>query len=194
MRSKDGRWALAALAAWLGAGVVFGMRSPDFGHLRHPVALLGAIGEPGAPAFNLVGFVLPGLLLAWLAWRWRGAASSAGWRVRLGLQLLLLSALGLVAQGLLPLDPTDLDATASRLHALAWSAWWIAFAAGGLLAGVGVGGRAGLVLVLAVVLLAVGGTSLLPAPLAQRLAFAGWFGWWLWAARLREAAVSRAGA
>ena len=174
--------ALAACVLFVAACALFGALSPDFGQLRHPVALLGAQDEPNALAFNLIGFVAPGLLLAWLAWRWRGARGDGGWRLRIGLQLLLLSALAFAAQGLLPLDPTDLLAPASRAHAAAWSAWWIAFVAGALLAGRGVGGRGGLALALLVPLLALAGSLLMPAPLAQGLAFAGWFGWWLWAA------------
>lgn len=173
--------ATAAFVLFAAACAVFGGLSPDFGHLRHPLSLLGALGEPNAAAFNLSAFIVPGLLLAWLAWRWRGALEAGSWRARIGLQLLLLAALAFAAQGALPLDPTDLAAPASRLHAAAWSAWWIAFAAGALVAGVGgAGGRA---LAGVVLLLALAGASVLPAPLVQRLAFAGWFGWWLWAAR-----------
>lgn len=178
---------LAAFVLFVGAVAVFGAWSPDFGHLRHPVALLGAIGEPNARAFNLLGFVVPGLALAWLAWRWRGERAADGWRVRLGLQLLLLSALAFVAQGLLPLDPTDLLAPASRAHAAAWSAWWLAFVAGALLAGRQAGGAVGIALAVLVLLLAMAGAALLPAALSQRLAFAGWFGWWLWVARVSRA-------
>ncbi len=192
MRDND-RWlAAVALLVCVAAVAAFGASSPDFGQLRQPVALLGADGEPNALAFNLLGFVLPGALLGWLAWRWRGQAGNSGWRARLGLQMLLLSALAFAAQGLLPLDPTDLLAPASRAHAVAWSAWWIAFVAGGALAWRSRGGRGGLALVLVVLLLATGGASLMPAALAQRLAFAGWFGWWLWASGRGAPAVSRA--
>ena len=112
---------LIALLVFMAAAIGFGIVSPDFGHARHPLALLGALGEPHALAFNLLGFVLPGALLAWLAWSLRGAHAEPGWRVRIGLQLVLL--------------------------------------------------------------LVLGAGSLLPAPLAQRLAFLLWFGWWLLAAR-----------
>lgn len=193
MRSNDTGVVAMALVAWVGACIVFGLISPDFGHLRHPVALLGAIGEPNALAFNLLGFVAPGLALAWLAWRWRSQQAADGWRARIGLQLLLLSALAFVAQGLLPLDPTDLLAPASRAHAVAWSAWWLAFVAGGLLVGAGHAGRTGIALALLVLLLAMAGASLMPPALAQRLAFAGWFGWWLWAGRVSRASPSGRG-
>lgn len=192
MRSNDNVVVVLALGVWVAALIGFGAVSPDFGQLRHPVALLGALGEPQALAFNLLGFVLPGLLLAGLAWRWRSAATGGGWRARIGLQLLLLAALAFVAQGVLPLEPTDLLAPASRAHAVAWSAWWIAFVAGGVLLAGGRGGRVGLLVVLGVLLLAMAGASLVPAALAQRLAFLGWFGWWLLAARGSATPVSRA--
>ena len=173
---------LMALLVFVAAAVGFGIASPDFGHTRHPLALLGALGEPHALAFNLLGFVLPGTLLAWLAWSLRGAHAEPGWRVRIGLQLVLLSALCFAAQGLRPLDPTDLMAPDSRLHAVAWMLWWIAFVPGALLLAPQAG-RAGLPVALLVLLLVLGAGSLLPAPLAQRLAFLLWFGWWLLAAR-----------
>ena len=37
--------------------------------------------------------------------------------------LVQLSALAFAAQGVVPLDPEDTDATASRLHVLAWMLW-----------------------------------------------------------------------
>ena len=74
MRDND-RWlAAVALLVCVAAVAAFGASSPDFGQLRQPVALLGADGEPNALAFNLLGFVLPGALLGWLAWRWRSQA------------------------------------------------------------------------------------------------------------------------
>ena len=173
---------LMALLVFMAAAIGFGIVSPDFGHARHPLALLGALGEPHALAFNLLGFVLPGALLAWLAWSLRGAHAEPGWRVRIGLQLVLLSALCFAAQGLRPLDPTDLMAPDSRLHAVAWMLWWIAFVPGAVLLAPQAG-RAGLPVALLVLLLVLGAGSLLPAPLAQRLAFLLWFGWWLLAAR-----------
>ena len=183
---RDCALVLAAFGCFSVSVLAFGAASPDFEHLRHPVALLGAEGEPNALAFNLIGYVVPGLLLAWQAWRWRASRSLAGLGFRVGLQLLSLSALAFVAQGLLPLDPSNLLAPASRLHALAWSAWWVSLLSGALLVAIGLGRGAGpaslLVLAMLVVVLVVSAGSLLPAPLAQRLAFAAWFGWWLVAA------------
>ncbi len=176
----------AALLLFVASVAGFGLASPDYAQLRHPVALLGARGEPHALAFNLPGFVLPGLLLAWQALRRRRASGGAGWSARIGLQLVLLSALAFAAQGLLPLDPYNLLAPASRLHATVWMLWWVAFVPGALL--LALARREGRAFGLAVALLlpafALFGGSLMPAALAQRIAYLLWFAWWLAMARM----------
>ena len=186
---------LPCLAALLFFAAVagFGMASPGYSQLVHPVALLGARGEPHALAFDLLGFLAPGLILAWCAYAWRSAAAADGWMARIGLQLAMLSAIAFAAQGLLPLDPYNLLAPASRLHALAWTLWWVAFVPGALLVAAAAPRRrlAGLACALLLPACALYGVALMPAALAQRVAFALWFGWWLLLAANRGAASSR---
>ena len=181
---------LSAAALALFAGALLAARSglPEYAHRLHPVGLRGAIGMPWAFAFNLFAFVLPGVLLLWAGQRLRDALGDAGWLARIGSVLVQLSALAFAAQGVLPPDAGDSDATASRLHALAWMLWWIAFVPGVLL--LAVGARRGIGFSLAcllagllVPLLAVFAPVGSWVGLAQRLAFATWFGWWLVASR-----------
>lgn len=172
----------AAVSLFVAAVTVFGAATPGYAQRLHPVGLLGARGASGAAVFNALAFVAPGLLLACVAWALRDRAH--GWASRIGSQLVLLSALALAAQGLLPLDPTDFDHADSQRHAVAWTAWWLAFAAGCLpiaasggtprwlrLCSLGIG--------VAVPLSALLAASWLPAGIAQRLAYALWFAWWL---------------
>jgi len=179
------RWsawiALASIAAALSLANV-GL--PEYSQRLHPVALRGANGMPFAFAFNLFAFVLPGALLLWAGQRLRHALGDAGWRARIGIVLVQMSALAFAAQGLLPLDASDVDSTASRLHALAWMLWWIAFVPGALL--LAVGARRGIAFALAclaaavlVPLVAVFAPIGLWVGLAQRCVFALWLGWWL---------------
>lgn len=187
-RSRPTQWLpWIACLSWVGAALVAGWLMPGYSQLRHPLAVLGANGAQHAAAFNLAGFVLPGGLLAWQAWHWRSRMVAAGWRARIGLQLLLLSALAFALQGLLPLDPRDLAAPASRLHALAWTAWWTAFVPGALLAAggmrAGVSSAAALALAVLAPVLVLSGGILLPAALAQRAAVVLWLLWWPVAAR-----------
>lgn len=171
-----------ALGAFVLALLGFGAALPGYAAVRHPVALLGAQGVPHALGFNLLGLVLPGVLAMALAVALLRRLPQAGWRLRIGGQLLLLSGLGLAAMGLLPLDAEDLDGPASRLHASAWLLWLVAGGAGLLLSGLGLraqvspalGWRA---LACAGVVLA---AALWPWPmpaLAQRVAFVAWLAW-----------------
>lgn len=178
-----------ALLSFVAAACIFGWLSPDFSHRLHPLALLGARGEPMAWAFNAFGFVIPGGLLAWQALSLRGRMDGERWVARIGMQLALLSALAFAAQGALPLDPYNLLAPATRLHALAWTLWWVAFVPGALLvAASGAQGRAaGLAIAMPVPVLALFGALAMPAPVAQRLAWLLWFAWWwLASARFRQ--------
>ena len=183
----------AALALFAGALLAARIGLPEYAHRLHPLGLRGAIGMPWAFAFNLFAFVLPGVLLLWAGQRLRDALGDAGWLARIGSVLVQLSALAFAAQGVLPPDAGDSDATASRLHALAWMLWWIAFVPGVLLLAAvarrGIGFSlacllAGLLVPLLAVFAPVGSW----VGLAQRLAFATWFGWWLVASRASASA------
>ena len=183
----------AALALFAGALLAARIGLPEYAHRLHPLGLRGAIGMPWAFAFNLFAFFLPGFLLLWAGQRLRDALGDAGWLARIGSVLVQLSALAFAAQGVLPPDAGDSDATASRLHALAWMLWWIAFVPGVLL--LAVGARRGIGFSLAcllagllVPLLAVFAPVGSWVGLAQRLAFATWFGWWLVASRASASA------
>lgn len=164
---------------------------PGYSHLIHPVGLRGATGLPYALAFNLMLFVVPGVLLTIAGQMLRGTLRNPGWLARIGIVLVQLSAVAFAMQGLLALDPADMDASTSRLHALAWMLWWIAFVPGAILLAFGArrGTAFGLVSLTAAVLvpvIAVFAPIGLWVGVAQRLAFAVWFGWWLYAATRRS--------
>lgn len=165
--------AAAAGLLWLAAVFGFAAMLDGYTHAQHPVALLGARGIERALAFNALGFVLPGLLVTWAAVRLRDALGGAGWPARIGAHLWLLSALAFAAQGLAPLDPEDLDAGLSRLHATVWSVWWLAFVPGALM--LALRSRAFAVALAVAVVLAVAAALLTPPGLSQRIATAGWF-------------------
>lgn len=192
--------AALVLAAWAGG---FGL--DGYSHARHPLALLGARGVDGARVFNLLGWGLPGLLLAIQAIVLRESLSArAGLAARLGAWLMMLSAMAFAAQAAWPIDPLDLESASNRGHALAWMLWWVAYAAGAgvLAAGLrGCGGPAWPVLLLSITALVVIGLVLamqagLWAALAGRLAVAAWLAGGLACGALmrRGAGVAPAGA
>lgn len=186
----------AALWGFVVAVAFFGSRpaavATGFSHRSHPLAWLGAGGMPEATVFNLAGFVIPGLLAAIALWSLRSALPApARWSARIGAQLAMLSALAFAAQGLLPLDLDDPDGSANAAHGLAWTLWWLTFAAGGLAFGVGSRGvpslRRGFAAMTAAAALAIPALALLapiwwPNAFAQRAAFVLWFVWVAWVA------------
>lgn len=176
------------IGAVLFAAAVAGFGGALDGYLQsqHPVALLGAKGFPHALAFNLLAFVVPGMLAGVGAMTLRRRLpADAGWAARIGAQLVFLSALAFIAMGLLPLDANDLESDASRLHGTVWMLWTVAFVPGAIMLAAGLFARpaatrfAWISLVAAVGLLLAGFvfTGFMPAGLAQRIAFGLWFAW-----------------
>lgn len=192
--SRHRAFALSALASFAIAAIAFGLRpwaaAIDYSHRSHPLAWLGATGVPGALWFDAFAFVVPGALAAAALWPLRDAVpAETGWSARIGARLTLLSAFAFAAQGLLPIDIEDLDGTASGLHGIVWTLWWIAFAAGNVGLAWGFRRARGLadvriaaIAAQAVPLCALFGHVAMPVALAQRLAFVLWFAWIVWIA------------
>lgn len=172
--------AIAAALLFAGSVVGFGALFPVFSQWAHPVAMLGATGVPRAPAFNLLAFIVPGLLSAFVAYAMRDAMADARWTARLGAWALVLAGLAFSLQGVFPLDSHDLHADGSRWHAVMWTFWWIAFTSGAAMLAIGEASRRGLGIAMlscaaTTLLFALAMPGLLPVGLSQRIAFAGWF-------------------
>lgn len=189
-----------AALLFLAAVAGFGAALEGYSQLRFPVALLGAKGFPNALAFNLLAFVVPGMLAGVVAMLLRRRLpAGAGWTLRIGAQLAFLSALAFVAMGLLPLDPRDLESESSRLHGTAWMLWTVAFVpaavsmGAGLLAYPNARRFAWLCLVFGAGVMLAGFvfTEFMPAGLAQRIAFGLWLLWVALAGRFSAGASTR---
>lgn len=180
--------ALAGLLAgpWFALALLaFGARAPGYDQALHPPALLGATGMPDAGAWNLAGFVLPGLLAGFALQGVHRAlrARDAGLVARVGATLLLLSAIAFAAQGVFPLQlGRAIDAGTARLHIAAWTVWWLAAAAGFLVLAIGSVRRPvsaiTALLVGALIVAALHAPALpLPGGARERIALVAWFGW-----------------
>lgn len=188
-------WTAGGLA--LVALALAGVGVDGYSQAKHPVALLGASGTPGAAAFNLAFFVVPGLAATGFAFALerRLGCIGAGRTMRIGTGVLMLAGLGFALQGIFPLALQDLEGAASRRHAaaqaLAQLAWiaacallapaLIRYARASLLAGLGL---IFALLMLVDMLRLVPGWGLAepwPRPVVER---ALWVMWFLWLALL----------
>lgn len=186
--------AVLAASIFLMALLVFGRLLDGYLHAVYPIAWLGATGVPRAAAFNVSGFIVPGLLAALLTWQLRQQLPThAPLVARVGAWMVLLSALAFALKGVLPLDPQDLESSASRAHSLVWMAWWVAFTPGALLHALGrltMGRRRadavhrpwpqallGAALALLVCGCAAFSRDVLAPALGERIAYAAWFAW-----------------
>ena len=185
-------------AGWL-ASVVFlaallglGATSTGFSQSLHAVDVLGARGVPHAAGWNLLGYALPGLLVAVFAIALQRPLAMAGVGAtgRIGGWLLMFSGLAFAAQGLLPLDLRLLDGPDSKAHVAAAMLSLVAWLPSALLLPLALRGRpAWRVVVLAGPLLVAVAICCLGLPpqaweamgagpgLAQRLGLCAQFAW-----------------
>jgi hypothetical membrane protein len=199
MKTRAVRWlALAGLVAgplFALALAWFAAPLPNYRHADHPPALLGALGYPGAIAWNLVGYGLVGMLalLATQALYLALRNATAGRVARIGATLALLAALAFIAQGIFPLDINQpIDVGPSRRHVAAWNLWWIAAVTGTLITAYGVrrlqGWQTllpvGVVVAALIVIALLVGVGDLGNGWLQRIALAAWFCWLAWASLL----------
>lgn len=188
----------SAAVVFIVSVTAFGAALDGYAQARHPVALLGASGVPHALAFNLLGWVLPGLLAVGVALcLLLRLPVGSSWRARVAGQLLVLAGMAFAGMGLLPLDVEALDGPASQAHASAWMVWVLAFIAGTLMFASALWRRSTALGVLALACGAVaavcafGLQGVVPAPLAQRITFASWLAWLALALPMLRAAGSR---
>lgn len=119
-------WAGPAAAVLFAASLVgfAAIRTDGYTHGTKAVSELGAIGAPNALAFNLLGFILPGLLIAVLATELHRALST-----RIGPALLAFSGLSCAVAGIFPVDVMVPDSTTSILHIIGAQFSGLGFAA-----------------------------------------------------------------
>jgi hypothetical membrane protein len=99
---------IAACAVFWAAAFVVGAPRPSYSHTVNTISELGARGTPNATLWNVVGFVVPGLLLAVAG---RAIAHSISreksWSTGLAALSLFISGLAIAGQGVIPAEMTN---------------------------------------------------------------------------------------
>lgn len=168
---------LSAVTLFGAAVVLFSVLNPDFEILDDYVSKLGAVGQPYALWWNLIGFVTVGGLIAAFGWAFGHVLRDRVIRV-----LLILFGVGFAATGV-PVELHDDTSPVSKVHVVAiclgLAAWLLGLARLGHIASVGRSVRwtaqtAAALVVLPIIAQAAG---LWAMPLTHRLVFLVVFGW-----------------
>jgi len=170
----------SAVLFWT-ALLAFGSLDPTYSQVTRAVSELGMAGAPHQWAWNVTGFILPGILLAGFG---LGMARTMDGPASVGAALLCLSGIFFAATGIFPADLQNMKAFATRAHILASLASFLVWLPAPILIAVGAKRRAmralmwvsiaGLICVLSGVIV---GREVLARGLAQRLNFATYFAW-----------------
>ena len=182
---------LAALS--FGLGVLFAsVSSLGFVPSQHPLGLLPSLPGLEGEAYRLLLFLLPSamtlVVLAVLQRQWQSTRMG-----RLSVMLLVISLVGYLGMGLLPLSLQDLSGLDARWHAASWLLWLAAGLAGmtGLATVFWRGGRrwTAMALLAAVWLeaaLSGGWLTVVSGPTSQLMAWGIWFAIWMGLAELKQ--------
>jgi len=168
---------LAAVGLFALALIVFGGRNPDFSLIDDYVSKLGALGQPNAAAWNIVGFGAVGALLAAFGWVYGSVLND-----RLAGLLLALFGVGF-ASSAIPVDLVDETAALSKAHVVAiclgLACWLFGLARLTQRAASDRSPRASAKIAAVLVVLPILGQSaeLWPMPVTHRLVFLVVFGW-----------------
>jgi hypothetical membrane protein len=140
MNRRIGFLGVVAWAWFWAATAVFGALRPSYSHIANTISELGAVGTPHATAWNVLGFILPGLLFAIAGAAIARAANPQPSSSRtFATILLVLSGLAVAGQGAMPAEMVngvaDVASNSTRGHfvsslisAAAWAvgALWLA--------------------------------------------------------------------
>lgn len=101
-------------------------------HVGLPISLAGSNLSKVAQEFNALGFVAPGMLMAFQALRSRmRMPESAGRGERFAMWLWMLSGMAFASMGVFSLDTRiGIDEGSNQHHAVAWYLWWSSAALG----------------------------------------------------------------
>ena len=132
---------LLGIGAWVlfwTASVVLGAFRPSYSHVVNTISELGAVGTPHATAWNVFGFIIPGLLLAIAgAAIARTANPEPSLSRTLATVLLVLCGLAISGQGVMPAEMAngvaDVTSTSTRGHFISSLISGAAWAVGALL-------------------------------------------------------------
>jgi hypothetical membrane protein len=135
---RIGYLGIGAWCLFWSASVLLGRLRPSYSHVVNTISELGAAGTPNATLWNVLGFIVPGILLAITgAAVARSANTTPSFSRTLATILLVLTGLAIAGQGLMPAVMAgriaDINSPSTRAHFISSLISGAAWAAGALL-------------------------------------------------------------
>lgn len=177
MRPSTAYLGLAAAGVFIIAFFITAMLTPDYALWNDYISKLGARGQPFAPWWNVIGFVVVGILFSVFGWTLGRTIND-----RIAGSCLVVAGLGFTL-GAIPADFADANAPLSKAHfvsiCIALAGWCFALARMGQAGVLGKRIRMGANAagVLAVLPMVGTAANLIAAPVTHRLVLAVVFGW-----------------
>ncbi|OEK01047.1 hypothetical protein BFP97_05785 [Roseivirga sp. 4D4] len=177
LTSNTAVFGIASFTLFLSSIIIFGLLNPTFNFLDDVISKLGAYGQPNALWWNIIGFVMVGILLIGF-----GISFGKVLNDRLTGLLLALFGLGFTLTSV-PIDLGETDTTFSKAHvvaiclALAFWLFGLARISGKASISKNTKLRANVAAIILVLSMIGGAINLFSMPITHRLVFGVVFGW-----------------
>lgn len=108
---------IAGVIIWWVTATVLGFLWPTYSAVSDPISLLAAVGAPHAVIQQLNFYTFGASILILTVGLF--SRTDRGWRLRVGIPLLVVFGVGVIVAGFFQYNPNDLQATTTRYHNLA---------------------------------------------------------------------------
>ncbi|MBJ6985265.1 DUF998 domain-containing protein [Luteimonas sp. MC1750] len=132
-QKKIGFLAMAVPLWFLAVYVVMAAMRPDYDHTDRAISELGSLDAPNLWAWNILGYILPGLVVAFLGMGLRREFSPQGRGAVIGSVAVVAAGLLMALSGAFPANMSDFKSTTTLLHTVGSFGCYVAFLVAGFL-------------------------------------------------------------
>ena len=130
-QKKIGLMAMATPLWFLAVYAVMSAMRPDYSHTDQAISELGSLDAPNLWAWNVLGYILPGLAIALLGWGLRREFVAHGVRATGPTMALVAAGLLMALSGAFPANMADFKSSTTLLHTVGSFGCYIAFLVAG---------------------------------------------------------------
>ncbi|MGH2543857.1 MAG: DUF998 domain-containing protein [Ardenticatenaceae bacterium] len=126
-QKKIGQIALLTPLWFLAVYLIMSSARPEYSHTTDAISELGSLDAPNLWAWNVLGYILPGLLIALLGIGLKREFSVVGQGAKIATAALIATGLFMALSGAFPANMADFKSTTTRIHTIGSFGCYIAF-------------------------------------------------------------------